>query len=152
MKNKLFYTYFDDDELLRITNKIQTIEKITSGEICVTIREKKKFSERKKSISQLAEAQFYKLRINQTRDRTGIIIFLLLDDKQFHILADEGINSKVNADTWERIKEQMLAHFLAGNFCEGLLLGLDEIGRILSEHFPLKIDDTNEISNKVIVE
>ena len=88
MKNKLFYTYFDDDELLRITNKIQTIEKITSGEICVTIREKKKFSERKKSISQLAEAQFYKLRINQTRDRTGIIIFLLLDDKQFHILAD----------------------------------------------------------------
>ncbi|HMU44353.1 MAG TPA: TPM domain-containing protein [Ignavibacteriaceae bacterium] len=152
MKNKLFYTYFDDDELLRITNKIQTIEKVTSGEICVTIKEKKKFSERKKSISQLAETQFYKLGINHTRDHTGIIIFLLLEEKQFHILADEGINSKVNADTWEKIKDQMLAHFLAGNFCEGILLGLDEIGRILSEHFPIKVDDTNEISNKVIVE
>jgi len=152
MKNKLFYDYFDDDELLRITNKIQTIEKLTSGEICVTIKEKKKFSERKKSISQLAEAQFYKLGINKTRDHTGIIIFLLLEDKQFHILADEGINAKVNTDTWEGIKDQMLAQFLAGNFCEGILLGLDEISRILSEHFPFKVDDTNEISNKVIVE
>lgn len=152
MKNKFFYTYFDDDELLRITNKIQTIEKVTSGEICVTIKEKKKFSERKKSISQLAEAQFYKLGINKTRDHTGIIIFLLLEDKQFHILADKGINSKVNSDTWEKIKDQMLTHFLEGRFCEGILFGLEEVGRILSEHFPFKADDTNEISNKVIVE
>lgn len=152
MKNKLFYTYFDDDELLRITDKIHSVEKITASEICVTIKEKKKFSERKKSIKQLTENQFYKLEINSTRDRTGIIIYLLLQEKQFYILADEGINSKVNPNTWEKIKDQMLEQFSSGKFCDGILLGLDEIGLILSTHFPIKVDDTNEISNKVIVE
>ena len=39
--------------------------------------------------------------------------------------------------------------FIKGNFCKGIIYGIDEIGSLLSKHFPIKPDDTNELSNKV---
>lgn len=149
MEKQLIYNFVDDDELLRISDKIKEMEKLTAGEISVSIKEKRLLLERRKSIKQLAEKEFYKLGVANTRDKTGILIFLLLEDRKFFILADSGINAKVNPETWNKIKDEMQKMFQKGEFSKGLIYGVDEVGKILSTHFPVKSDDTNELSNKV---
>jgi uncharacterized membrane protein len=149
MEKDIIYLFLSDDELLRISNKIKEMEKITAGEICVNIKEKRKFLERNKTLRKLAEQEFFRLGIDKTRDKTGILIFLLLEDRQFYILADKGINEKVPEKTWDKIKDEMQGEFLDGSFCSGITNAVQKIGNILSEHFPIKPDDTNEISNAV---
>ncbi|MGE5437242.1 MAG: TPM domain-containing protein [Syntrophothermus sp.] len=147
MAEKLIHKYFDDDELLRISNTIKKYEMQTSGEIAVSVKEHSSISEKKKSIEELAKQEFVKLGIHNTKDKTGILIFILLDKKQFHILADSGINEKVQQDTWDKIKDIIESKFREGSYAEGLIYGVEEVGKILAEHFPIKPDDVNELSN-----
>jgi uncharacterized membrane protein len=147
----LIYHFVNDDELLRITNKIREYEKLTAGEICVSIRERKHFMQRRKSVDELARHEFARLGIANTRDKTGILIYILLAERQFHILADSGINEKVIPDTWHNIKDIMQEFFAKGMFAEGIILGVEEAGKILALHFPVKPDDTNEIPDRVVL-
>lgn len=151
MSNELLYHFFDDDDFLMISDKIKETEKITSGEVRVAIKESVPFSQRKKDIKELAQAEFYNLKMNETRDKTGILIYILLSSRQFYIIADEGINSKVEQKTWDDIRDEMQAQFKLGHFVEGVLLAIERIGEVLSEYFPIKSDDTNELSNRVVL-
>lgn len=152
MKTPLIYKFLNDDQLLRISNKIKEEEKKTAGEICVSIKENRSFLQRKKTVRKLAEEEFFKLGIDRTRDKTGIMIFFLLEGREFQILADSGINEKVSEKTWDGIRDEMQSHFLEGKFSEGIIHGVSRVGKILSEYFPVKPDDTNELSNKVVLE
>ena len=149
MEKQLIYNFVNDDELLRISNKIKEMEKTTAGEICVSIKEKRSLLEKRKSVRQLAEKEFFKLGVANTRDKTGILIFLLLANRSFYILADSGINEKVPLGTWDKIKDEIQKNFSHGEFCKGIIFGIEEVGKILSKHFPIKPDDTNELSNRV---
>jgi len=151
MANELLYHFFDDDDFLMISDKIKETEKITSGEVRVAIKESVPFSLKKKDIKELAQREFYNLKMNETRDKTGILIYILLGSRQFYIIADEGINSKVEQKTWDDIRSEMEAQFKLGHFVEGVLLAIERIGEVLSKHFPIKSDDTNELSNKVVL-
>lgn len=151
MKPKILHNYLSDDELLRISTKIRAAEKKTAGEIAVSIREYKSFLDRRKNMRQLAEKEFLRLGINKTKEGTGVLVFLLLCDRKFYILADENINKLTGDNTWAEIKEMMQEKFVRGEFCKGILFGIDEIGKILTKHFPIKSDDANEISNRVII-
>ena len=152
MEKQLIYHFVNDDELLRISNKIKEMEKTTAGEICVSIKEKRSLLEKRKSLRELAEKEFFKLGIANTKDKTGILIFLLLEDRKFYILADSGINAKVQHETWDKIKDEMQHKFSKGEFSKGLIFGVDEVGKILSRHFPVKAGDTNELSNKITLD
>lgn len=151
MKNKLIYDFFSDDDFLRISSKIREVEKNTSGEIRVSIKGDTTLFDRKKNIRSLAEKEFYKLNMHSTRDNTGILLFLLLTKRKFYILADKGINEKVDQFVWDGIRDEMQKEFREGHFSGGMILGLDRVGKILSQHFPIKSDDTNELSNRIIV-
>lgn len=149
MNNKTLYTYFTDDDFLAISNKINEMEKITAGEIRVSIKEEKSFLNRNKDVRKLAEEEFHKLKMDNTRDKTGILLYLQLKEKQFYILADTGINEKVEQKTWDDVRNKMQLEFKDGHFLDGILFGIDTVGNILSKFFPIKEDDTNELSNKV---
>jgi uncharacterized membrane protein len=149
--NELVYHFFDDDEFLRISNKISETELKTSGEIRVSIREDKKFSERNSNLRDLAEKEFFRLSMHQTRDKTGILLFFLLGERQFYILADKGINEKVESSVWENVSDEIQKNFRNGYFSEGIIKGIEKVGKILSEHFPIKSDDKNELTNKVVI-
>ncbi len=151
MTEKLIYHFINDDDFLHISNKIKEFEKLTAGEISVSIKEKRKFSQRNKSIKEIAEEEFFRLGIDKTRDKTGILIFLMLTDRQFQIMADKGIHEKVAESTWDEIKNEIQNYFQEGKFAEGLIWGVEEVGKILAAHFPIKPDDTNEISNRVVL-
>ena len=151
MSNELLYHFFDDDDFLMISDKISEMEKITAGEIRVAIKEDLPFKLRNKSIYELAENEFYKLGMQDTRDKTGILIYIHLKKREFYILADEGINSKVEQSTWDQIRDEMQAEFKTGHYNEGVLDAIEKVGKILGDYFPIKADDTNELSNKVVV-
>ncbi len=149
--NNLIYHFFDDDEFLRISNKIAEVELITSGEVRVSIRDKRKFSERNDNIRSLAEKEFYRLNMHQTRDKTGILLFFLLGERQFYILADAGINEKVDQSVWDEASKEIQKYFRNGYFSKGIISGIEKVGKILSDHFPIKPDDVNELTNKVVL-
>lgn len=149
MKHQLLYKFLDDDDLLSISGKISEMEKTTSGEIRVSIKEKKSFFKRNKSVSELAKEEFFRLKMDETRDKTGILIFLILKERQFHIMADSGINEKVEQNTWDKIRDEMQEKFRGGEFCEGILMGVEKVGRELNRFFPIKSDDKNELSDRV---
>ncbi|PKL82816.1 MAG: hypothetical protein CVV24_08155 [Ignavibacteriae bacterium HGW-Ignavibacteriae-3] len=149
--DRLIYNYFSDDDFLRISGKIKEMEKNTSGEIRISIKEKKNFSERKIDMRALAEMEFHKLNMHNTRDKTGILLFLLLGEKKFYILADSGIDQKVGQSVWDNVRDEIQNHFQNGKFGDGLIWGIERVGEILSAHFPIKSDDTNELSNEIVL-
>ena len=151
MQEELLYHYFDDDDFLMISKKIKEMEKITSGEIRVAIKESGSLLKRNTSIEKLAEKEFFKLEMDKTRDKTGILIYILLSKRAFYIIADSGIDSKVEQATWDEIRDDIQNQFKLGHYTEGILTGLEEIGMVLSKYFPIKKDDSNELSNKVII-
>jgi uncharacterized membrane protein len=150
--NNLVYHFFDDDEFLRISDKIAEMELITSGEIRVSIKEHKSFSERNTDIKSLAENEFYRLNMHQTRDKTGILLFFLLGERRFYILADQGINEKVGQNVWVNVSNEIKEQFNNGYFSEGILKGIETVGKLLGEYFPIKYDDKNELTNRVVIQ
>ena len=150
MKN-LVKQLFTKEDLAAFAAEIGKAEKSTAGEIRVSIRQRRKWREKKRSFEELARQEFHLLGMTKTKDRTGILIFLLLEDKKFFILADEGIHAKVEDGTWNRIANEMSDHFSQRNFQHGILHGITSVGKELTKFFPRKQDDTNELPNDVLV-
>lgn len=150
MKNELLYHFLNDDDLLRISNKILEMEKNTSGEIRISIKERKPFMLKRKSVDELAKREFFRLGMDKTRDKTGTLIFIILEERQFHILGDKGINEKVGEPTWSSIKNEMQEMFRNGVFADGILHGVEKVGEVLRLHFPIRENDTNELPNNVV--
>ncbi len=146
---KLVYNYFDDDDFLRITNKIKQIELKTSGELRVLFREGKSILQKNKTPEELAKMEFYNLKMNNTRDKTGILFFFLLKERMFYIYADSGIHSLVGQQTWDNIRDKIQIGFKEGKYLDAVLNGLEDAGNVLEKHFPRKFDDTDELSNNV---
>lgn len=151
MRKSIIYNFFSDDDFLRFSKKIKEVEKLTSGEIRVCIKEFRNLFEKKKEISQLAKKEFYKLNMHNTRDKTGVLLYLLLGERKFYILADEGINSKVEQNTWDKLRDEIQIKFREGKFSDGIIYCIERVGEILKKHFPIKPDDTNELSNKIVI-
>jgi uncharacterized membrane protein len=150
MKN-LIKKIFSQEDLAAIGAAIGEAERTTSGEIRVSVRQKRRWSEKKLSLEELARHEFQALGMTKTRDRTGVLIFLLLQERKFFILADEGIHAKVEDGTWTRIADEISSHFSRNQFRHGIMYGVQKVGEILSNNFPRKSDDTNELPNDVRV-
>lgn len=142
--------YLDKTELQKLSQVIAAEEKRTSGEIRVVLKRRRKWSERKASLSDLALAEFRALGMQNTRDRTGVLIMILIADRKFQIIADEGINRKVKAGTWDRIADSMSGYFREEKYFEGLSGAISAVGAELAGNFPRKSDDTDELSNEIV--
>ena len=151
MNQRIIYNFFSDDELLRISNKIKEAEKKTSAEIVVVIKEKRKLFESKKAIRELAEDEFIRAGIANTAEKTGVLIFILLSEKQFYILADEKISHKVSQQTFDLIANEMSNQFKSGKFSTGIINCINILSELLSRNFPIKPNDLDELSNKILV-
>ena len=143
---------FTKEDLSAIASAIGEAEKTTAGEIRVSIRQKRKWREKKHTIEEMARKEFRLLGMTKTKDRTGILIFLLLEDKKFFILADDGIHTKVEDGTWDKVANEMSDHFSQNNFRLGIIHGIQSVGVELSKYFPRKSDDINELPNDVHVQ
>lgn len=148
MKNKSIN--LTSDELKKITDTISVIEHKTTGELKVSIRKKLGFFSRKKSIHELAIEEFHRLKLNETREKTGLLFYILLERNQFYLVADKGLNEKLPPDFWNLQIPKISHHFANNEFVSGIINVLLEIGSILETHFPSdQQDNPNEISDNV---
>ena len=94
---------------------------------------------------------FSQLRIWDTEKNNGVLIYLLLADRDVEIVADRGIDAKVGPQEWERICRAMETVFRQGDFEGGVILGIREVTRHLAAHFPPGGGDRNELPDKPVV-
>jgi uncharacterized membrane protein len=134
----------NDEEQLSISRAIAGAEKHTSGELRVCID--KTCSE---DVLERAAKYFYKLDMDKTKLRNGVLIYVAVVDRKFAIIGDAGINQVVGADFWDSTKEDMLQHFKNGNIVEGIVTGIKIAGDQLGKYFPYDDADTNELSDDV---
>jgi uncharacterized membrane protein len=92
-----------------------------------------------------ALAVFSHLRIWDTAANNGVLIYLLLADRDVEIVADRGLNGLVQAVQWEAICREMEACFRRGEFETGALLGIKRVDGLLRRHFPVSGDNPNEL-------
>mgnify|MGYP001458458044 CR=1 FL=1 len=86
--------------------------------------------------------QFARLRVWDTEDNAGVLIYLLLADRRVEIVADRGIHARVGDTAWETICGAMQQEFAAGHFEAGTLSGLAAVSDLLAQHFPANPDES----------
>ncbi len=94
---------------------------------------------------------FSKLRVWDTEHNNGVLIYLLLADRDVEIVADRGIHVKLGKEVWESICREMEVAFRAGKFEEGVLAGIHAVGEHLSRHFPARSGKANEMPDSPVV-
>ncbi|MBR0724045.1 TPM domain-containing protein [Bradyrhizobium manausense] len=94
---------------------------------------------------------FSHLRIWDTAHNNGVLIYLLLADRDVEIIADRGIDAKVGAAGWETICRAMEFAFSAGQFERGVIDGIAAVSRELAKHFPPGGAHPNELPDKPVV-
>lgn len=146
---KKYLSKSDFDEL---KDEIGKIESHTTGEIRLCFKLKRGFHERNQNTRDVAMKEFYKLGMDKTEEKTGILIFILFKEKKFEIIADEGINSKIKQEIWDLIINHLQSEFSQGNYKTGLIKCLNEMKNVLTEEFPVKFKNTNELSNDIVIE
>lgn len=144
---------FSKDDLDLIEKAILNSEKNHSGEICFVVHDALSFYDliRGKTAHQEALRIFSEMRVWDTESNNGVLIYLLLADKNFEIVADRGIHKHVDTTEWEIICKVMEDQFSKGNHCYGVLEGVRLITEKLKKHFPGTLEDRNVLSDKPIV-
>lgn len=150
-KKNILKDYLSEKELDEISSVIGEIEKKTSGELKLCIKRKRGYLEDDYTSRELALNEFFNLKIHETADKTGILFFLIMEERKFEIIADEGINSKVSQNDWDELAEEMKTKFSENQYSEGLINSIGKAGEILIREFPVKDGDVNELSDKVVV-
>ncbi|MDP2645927.1 MAG: hypothetical protein Q8P24_13390 [Desulfobacterales bacterium] len=103
-------------------------------------------------VRQRAERAFYEKGLYKTRDETGILFFISLFEHKVWVLADRGIYAKIAPEELQRYARDVARGVKQGNAAEILCDAIENMGKILAEHFPLRPDDTNEFSDDIILE
>jgi uncharacterized membrane protein len=94
---------------------------------------------------------FARLRIWDTAQNNGVLIYLLLADRDVEIIADRGIDAKVGAAGWEKICADMQREFSSGNFERGVIAGIEAVSRQLAAYFPAHGEGPNELPDAPVV-
>ena len=94
---------------------------------------------------------FSDLRIWDTAENNGILIYLLLADRQVEIIADRGLLAHVNPDTWSAICRTMEAAFRRHAFNDGLREGLQAISALLARAYPAQGKNPNELPDAPVI-
>jgi len=94
---------------------------------------------------------FSHLRIWDTAHNNGVLIYLLLADRDVEIIADRGIDAKVGSEGWQKICAAMEADFRGGNFTGGAVKGIGAVSQQLAAHFPKQGAGPNELPDTPVV-
>jgi uncharacterized membrane protein len=140
-KTNEFLSKADEQEVIEA---IKDAELNTSGEIRIHIEGKAN-----KDAYERALDVFNELKMYQTEQRNGVLIYVAAEDRKFVICGDEGINNVVAEDFWDCTRDTIAEDFKKGNFKDGIVSGILNAGIQLKQFFPWQTDDENELSNEI---
>jgi len=129
----------------RVLAAIREAERRTSGEVRVSVSP---FFWG--SVRRVAERAFNRMGMRATKDRNGILFFIVPARRRFTVLGDEGIHARVGQDFWEALAVVLSEHFRKGEFTKGLVKAIEAAGEKLAEHFPYDAAaDVNELPDEI---
>lgn len=103
-------------------------------------------------VREAALKQFLAKGVHETRDRTGVLIFASLADRQVEVVADEGIYAKVDPSVWGDTVKALTAGLKQGRPGDGFVEAVGIAGGVLARHFPPRAgDNPNELSDGLVV-
>ncbi|MDZ7848901.1 MAG: LemA family protein [Owenweeksia sp.] len=138
---KKFFTKEDEQ---RIVATIKEAENRTSGEIRVHLE-----NHTDDPNLEHAKEVFEREGMSKTELRNGVLFYLAVQDHQFSIIGDKGINELVPKNFWDQIRDVMQDQFKKAAFAEGLVRGIEMAGKALKEYFPVSDDDVNELPDEI---
>ena len=136
--------FLSAEEEQEIINAILEAEKNTTGEIRVHLESKSALSHFKR-----AKRLFHQLKMDNTRERNGVLIYVAVHDHKFVILGDKGIDEVVPDNFWDTTRDIIQDHFRHGRFKQGIVEGVIKAGHELKAHFPWHPGDTNELTDEI---
>src|SRR5438552_3520483 len=129
----------------RIVAAIQAAELKSSGQIRVHIQR----GELKGDALPAAQKKFHALKMHHARHRNAVLIFVAPRAHKFAVVGDQAIHEKCGDGLWRRIVEKMREHFRTEKFTDALVDAIQEIGVVLTEHFPRIREDGNDLPNEI---
>jgi putative membrane protein len=101
-------------------------------------------------VEEAAVMNFYQKGVHRTREATGVLIFVSLFEHRVWILADRGINRKVDSSQWSAIVDAIVQGIRQKRAGAAIAEAVTHVGRLLAEHFPVREDDRDELTNLIV--
>lgn len=143
MRTKEFLSKLDHD---RIVQTIRGAESKTSGEIRVYIQ--------RGTLSAdplvVARKKFQRLGMHKTRERNAVLIFVAPRAHKFAVVGDKAIHEKCGEQFWQRVADEMRAHFRNEKFSHALTEAIDAVSKALATHFPRTSGNANELPDEIV--
>ncbi len=147
------FPFFKAKKLLSASDEEQVVaairaaERNTSGEVRVYVESHCRFMD---PVDRAIEV-FYGLKMNDTDDHNGVLIYVALKDHQLAVYGDEGIYNRVGKEYWENAVAQMLQFFNKEDYVAGICKTVTTIGQTLAKEFPYEPnDDKNELPDEIV--
>ena len=147
------YRNLSKQDLITIEKALDHAETQTSSEIAFAVEEKISVSDliKNKSARERAIELFASLRVWDTAENNGVLIYLLLSERNIEIIVDRGVVSVLSHETIESVCREIESSIAEANVCEGLLAGIKKLTDLLSPHFPFQSNTVRNVSNKPFI-
>lgn len=140
-------SFFPEEDTRLIVKAIRQAEKSTSGEVRVFVESRCPWMD---AIDRAAEL-FFRLKMDHTEQRNGVLVYVAMKDRQLAVFGDEGIHQKVGTAYWNKLVAEMLSSFNKEDYAKGIAESVIQIGDALHTHFPYDREtDKNELPDDIV--
>src|SRR6266566_3301023 len=143
MRTREFLSKLEHDQ---IVESIREAESKTSAEIRVVIQRGKLKSDPLLA----AQKKFHRLGMHKTRERNAVLIFVAPRVHKFAVVGDQAVHEKCGEQFWQRVVDGMRKHFQNEKFNDALVEAINEIGKLLTAHFPRRSTSANELPDEIV--
>ncbi|HSS46533.1 MAG TPA: TPM domain-containing protein [Burkholderiales bacterium] len=144
---------FPPRALRAIEQAIRDCEAAHRGQIRFAVESALDIAALSRGVSARARAieVFSQLRVWDTEHNNGVLIYLLLADRNVEIVADRGVHARLGNSGWEEICRTMEQAFRERRFEEGVIAGIKAVGGHLQRHYPSQPPPPNELPDKPVI-
>src|SRR5688572_13209680 len=141
---------FSQEVLEAIEKAVAAAESRTGGEVCFAVETALDIPElwSGKTPRECAHEAFAHLRVWDSELNNGVLIYVLMADRDVEIVADRGAATRISPNEWETACRLMEAHFREGRFREGAVAGVEAVGGLLEREYPSRNADRDELPNQ----
>jgi uncharacterized membrane protein len=145
--------FLSEPDFAAITQAIRTAEARTSAEIRVHLERRvpRRLLRRAPDVLSRAQHVFRRLGMHRTTERHGVLVYIAVQERRLAVVGDEGIHGRVGDRHWNHVRDLMVEMLRENDPRRAIERAIDELGRVLAQHYPRRPDDRNELSNEVSV-
>lgn len=138
--------YFTQEQKDTMLDAVRSAEHATSGEVRVFVESRCKYVD---PVDRAKEV-FSSLKMEETRERNAVLLYVAMRDKQLALWGDQGIHDRVGDDFWKTQVREILSHFRKDNYAAGIASVVREVGTMLGHYFPHIDGAKNELPDDIV--